>query len=272
MKKCFNFLFLFFPFTIAAQNNCVVNNQSFQSDEQLFYKIYYNWGAIWLETGEANFTATLIDLNNTKVYHFVGFGATFPKYDWFFKVRDKYESYADTLTLKPLRFIREVNEGSYFAHDDYVFNSKKSKIYTAELRNKKSLKLDSMKLQACTNDVLTAISYARCLDFSLYKPNDTIPITFVLDGKTYPSYMRYVGKEIIKTELFGTIRCIKFCPKLIDGTIFKSGEAMTVWATDDKNKIPVYVETSITVGSIKVKLIKFSGLRNKIDCVIPIKK
>jgi hypothetical protein len=269
MMKKIKYILLFLPFTIAAQNNCKVNNQSFQSNEQLTYTIYYNWGVIWLETGEVNFTTTLVDLNDIKVFHFIGSGATYPKYDWFFKVRDKYESYADTSTLKPLRFIREVNEGSNFAHDDYVFNSKKNKIYTAELRNKKPLKLDSMQLQACTNDVLTAIAYARCLDFSLYKPNDTIPITFVLDGKTYPSYMRYVGKEIINTELFGRIRCIKFCPKLIDGTIFKAGEAMTVWATDDKNKIPVYIEASITVGYIKVKLIKHSGLRNKIDCFVP---
>ena len=134
------------------------------------------------------------------------------------------------------------------------------------MRNKKPLKLDSIKLRSCTNDVLTAIYYSRCLNFSLYKPNDTIPITFVLDGTIYPSYIRYKGKEVINTELLGSVRCIKFSPKLLEGTIFKGGEGMTVWATDDENKIPIYVETPIIVGYIKVKLIQYSGLRNKIDC------
>lgn len=269
MKKCLGFLLLFFSLLSAAQNTCTVNNQAFQSGEYLSYRIDYNWGAVWLETGEVSFTTTLIDLNNTKVFHFIGDGKTYKKYDWFFKVRDKYESYADTLTLKPLRFTRNVNEGRNSAQDDYVFNFKKNKIYTFEARNKKPVKLDSIKLKSCTNDVLTAIFYSRCLDFSLYKSGDTIPITFVLDGKIYPSYMRYIGKEIINTELFGPIRCIKFCPKLLEGTIFRSGEEMTVWATDDENKIPVYVKTPITVGYIKVHLIKYSGLRNKINCLVP---
>ena len=269
MKKCLGFLFLFCPLLLAAQNTCVVNNQAFQSGELLTYRIDYNWGAVWLETGEVSFNTTLIDLNNTKIFHFIGAGTTYKKYDWFFKVRDRYESYADTLTLKPLRFIRDVSEGRNSAKDDYVFNSRKGKIYTAEERNKKPVKLDSIKLRSCTNDVLTAIFYARCLDFSLYKAGDTIPITFVLDGKIYPSYMRYIGKEVINTELFGMVRCIKFCPKLLEGTIFKAGEEMTVWATDDENKIPIYVKTPITVGFIKVYLIKYSGLRNKMNCIIP---
>jgi hypothetical protein len=269
MKKYVYSLCLFLHFPLVAQDKCPVKNQSFQPNELLTYEIFYNWGAIWMETGEVSFKTTLIDLNNTKVYHFSGNGFTYRKFDWFYKVRDQYESFADTLSLKPLRFVREVNEGNSFAHDDYVFNTSKGTIYTAEIRNKKKLKLDSLKLKSCTNDVLTAIYYSRCLDFSLYKPNDTIPITFVLDGIIYPSYMRYKGKEIINTEILGPVRCIKFSPKLLEGTIFKSGEGMTVWATDDENKIPIHVETPITVGSIKVKLIKYSGLRNKIDCRVP---
>ncbi len=269
MKNYLSYLLLLLPIVSGAQNSCTVNNTSFQSGEYLSYRIDYNWGAVWLETGEVSFTTTLIDLNNTKVFHFIGAGTTYKKYDWFFKVRDRYESYADTLTLKPLRFIRDVNEGRNFAKDDYVFNPRKGKIYTSEERNKKSVKLDSIKLKPCTNDVLTAIFYARCLDFSLYKSGDTIPITFVLDGKIYPSYMRYIGKEVINTELFGPVRCIKFCPKLLEGTIFRAGEEMTVWATDDENKIPVYVKTPITVGYIKVQLIKYSGLRHKINCIVP---
>ena len=268
MRKGLYLLCLLLPFSINAQKNYSFSNKSFQPNEQLTYEIFYNWGVIWMKTGEVTFKTSLIDLNNTKVYHFSGSGFTYNKYDWFYKVRDKYESFTDTLTLKPLRFIRDVNEGSSFAHDDYVFNITKGQIYTSELRNKKPLKLDSIRLKSSTNDVLTAIYYSRCLDFSQYKPNDTIPITFVLDGIIYPSYMRYKGKEVINTELFGPVRCIKFSPKLLAGTIFKSGEGMTVWATDDQNKIPIYVETPITVGYIKVKLIQYSGLRNKIDCLV----
>ncbi|MCE9539003.1 MAG: DUF3108 domain-containing protein [Bacteroidetes bacterium] len=265
----FCLLLLLLPFIVSAQKKCTVTNQTFQSGEYLNYVINYNWGAIWLTTGEVGFSATTKDLNGRKVYHFMGIGGTYQKYDWFFKVRDKYESYADTTTLRPIRFIREVNEGSNYAKDDYVFSNLKNKIYSSSQRNKKNVKQDSITINSCTNDVLTAIYYARCLDFSSYKPNDTIPITFVLDAEVYFSYIIYLGKEVINSELLGNVRCIKFSPKLIKGTIFKEGAGMTVWVTDDMNKIPVYVETPIIVGTIKVNLNKYSGLRNKIECIVP---
>jgi hypothetical protein len=37
---------------------------------------------------------------------------------------------------------------------------------------------------------------------------------------------------------------------------------MIVWVTNDQNKIPLYIETPIVVGTIKVKLISYKGLRN----------
>jgi len=36
--------------------------------------------------------------------------------------------------------------------------------------------------------------------------------------------------------------------------IFKEGDEMTVWVSDDKNRIPLLVETPILVGSIKAKV------------------
>ena len=262
-------LLFFVQFGAAAQKHCSVGNKSFKPGEICNYKIFYNWGAIWMEAGEASFGVSLSNLNGRSVYHFIGIGTTYPKYDWFHKVRDKYESYADTSTLKPLRFVRDVKEGSTYIYDDYVFNQRKNKVYTSTIKNKKPAKMDSINITSCTNDVMTAIFYARCLDFSKYKPRDTIPITFVLDGELFPSYIRYLGKETIKSELLGNVRCIKFSPKLVEGTIFKGGEGMVVWVTDDENKIPVYVETPILVGTIKVRLFKFSGLKNQMDCIIP---
>lgn len=265
----YSILFFLFPFFANGQNKCPINNQTFQDGEQLKYVINYNWGAIWMTTGEVTFSAALTDLNGKKVYHFTGLGGTYPKYDWFYKVRDKYESYADSATLKPIRFLREVYEGNNFAKDDYVFSWQKNKIYTAEQRNKKPGKFDSLAITACTNDVITAVFYARCMDFSNHNPNDTIPIVFILDGEIFNSYIRYLGKEVIYSKLLGNVRCIKFRPKLIEGTIFKGGEGMTVWVTDDKNKIPVYVETPIIVGTIKVDLNDYKGLRNPINCFAP---
>ncbi|HPI54618.1 MAG TPA: DUF3108 domain-containing protein, partial [Chitinophagaceae bacterium] len=76
-----------------------------------------------------------------------------------------------------------------------------------------------------------------------------------LDDEVFPVHIRYLGKQQITTK-FGTFRTIKFKPKLIQGTLFKGGEQMTVYVTDDDNKIPVLIETPILVGTIKVELDK----------------
>jgi hypothetical protein len=268
MKKTILFLLLLPALFSGAQTSCPFSNSAFRDSEVFSYKIYYNWGAIWMAAGEASFSAVKTVLGGQPAYHFTGLGSTYPKYDWFYKVNDRYESYADTLTLKPLRFRRDAREGGNFTYDDYVFNHRKKKVYTASRRNSKPTQLDSIAITSCTNDVLTAIYYVRCIDFSSYKINDTIPVTFVLDGKVYPSYVRYLGTEVIHSELLGDVRCIKFRPKLIAGTLFKGGEGMTVWVTDDQNRMPVYVETPILVGTIKVQLLKYSGLRSRLDCLV----
>ena len=221
-----------------------------------------------MPAGEASFSVAAVKLNNRSVFHFYTVGGTYTKYDWFYKVRDKFESYADTASLSPLRFIRDVQEGRTRIYEDYVFNHQRNKVYSSSINNKNPARIDSVNISACTTDLVTAIYHSRSLDFSKYKLRDTIPITFVLDGKVFPTYLRYLGKEVIYDENLGKVRCIKFSPKLLAGTIFKGGEGMTVWITDDENKIPVRVETPIVIGSIKVFLIKHSGLRNKMDCLV----
>ena len=91
-----------------------------------------------------------------------------------------------------------------------------------------------------------------------------MPITIFLDNKIYYRKIVYAGKETIKTDL-GTFKCIKFKPTLIPGTIFKEGDAMTVWVTDDDNRAPVQVFTPISVGSVKVYLKKATGLAHPLS-------
>ena len=85
----------------------------------------------------------------------------------------------------------------------------------------------------------------------------------IIDGKIYPLYIRYLGKENIRThDGKQQYKCIKFSVLLVEGTIFKGGEDMNIWVTDDENKIPVLVESKILVGSVKAYLNTTQGLRN----------
>src|SRR6185503_16637636 len=94
-------------------NECILPNTAFGHGEKITYKVIYNWNSLWLNAGEASFAVNDGVFGSSKVYHVVGEGVSYKSYDWFFKVRDTYESYIDQQTMQPLKFIRNVNEGGY---------------------------------------------------------------------------------------------------------------------------------------------------------------
>ncbi len=231
---------------------CGIRNTAFESGEKLTFKVYYNMGRIWVGAGEAMFSTTMTKLNGKSVYHIVGDGKTYKSYDWFFKVRDRYESYLDAATMLPVKFVRNVNEGGF-----KIFNS-----VTFDQQNHRAISANGVyNVPKCIQDVLSSIYYARNIDYNKYQPGDKIPFSMFLDDQIYNLYIRYLGKEKINTR-YGTFNTIKFSPLLIEGTIFEGGEKMTVWVSDDANHVPVRIDSPIVVGSIKVDLIGYENLRH----------
>jgi hypothetical protein len=49
--------------------------------------------------------------------------------------------------------------------------------------------------------------------------------------------------------------------------VFKDAEDMTIWVSDDKNKIPIRVESAIQVGSVKVDITAYENLLNPFDAL-----
>ena len=88
-----------------------------------------------------------------------------------------------------------------------------------------------------------------------------------LDTQVYDMYMRFVGRETIKTK-FGKFKTLKIMPLLLKGSIFEGGEKMTVWVTDDDNHIPVRIESPLVVGKIKVDMMSYENLRHPLKSLI----
>ena len=116
-------------------------------------------------------------------------------------------------------------------------------------------------------DVLSSIYYARNIDFSKYKSGDKIPFSMFLDDESHNLYIRYIGKEVIKTR-YGKFHAIKFKPMLVKGTVFEGGEMMSVWVSDDPNHIPLRIESPISVGSVKVDMMGYRNLRYPLQSMI----
>lgn len=236
----------------AGDDFCGLRNNAFQQGESISYTIYYSVIGIYINAGAATFSVNAEKLNNKPVYHVIGSGTSNSRYDWIFKVRDQYESYIDTNTLQPLKFIRNVDEGGYKINENITFNKDQNTATSSK---------GVVKIPACVQDVLSAIYYARNIDYSKYNPDEKIPFSMFLDNEVYSLYIKYLGKEQIKTK-YGTFKAIKFSPLLVKGTIFSGGEKMTVWVTDDANHIPVRIESPISVGSVKVDMMGYKNLRH----------
>ncbi|MBN2347424.1 MAG: DUF3108 domain-containing protein [Bacteroidales bacterium] len=252
---------LFDPVNAQEKINMQGNNKVFQPGEQITYVVSYNWFILWTEVGEVHFEVKNKELLGKPVYHITGYGATYKSWDWFYKVRDKYESFVDPVTLQPYIFDRDIQEGNYSFRLHYIFNHKDTTVYSTYVRNDKKIEYDTIKSEPSAFDVLTTLYYARNINFSKFKINDTIPVTVFLDREVYHLYFRYLGTEQIKLKRHEVYNCIKFSVLLVEGTLFKGGEDMMVWVTNDKNRIPVYLESPILVGSVQVRLKSYSGLK-----------
>ncbi len=267
--KCFvTLLITVFYTTPDLEGQCFSNNFAFQAGEKITYNVAYNWHFIWINAGQVEFEVKNADFMGRDVYHFKARGTTFRAYDWFFKVRDNFDAYIDMKSLRPLWFERNTYEGGYEVHNQYIFDHTNRKVFSFTENSDKPFSMDTLILPACTFDVISLSYYARNLDFSNLEVNDTIPVTAIIDNEFFDLYIRYLGKEVIETKDGSRYKCIKFSALLVEGTIFKGGEDLYVWVTDDKNRIPVLVDAKILVGSVKALLVNTRGLRNKMTAKI----
>jgi Protein of unknown function (DUF3108) len=228
-----------------------MNNQAFKSGESVQYRIHYgmiNAGIATLSVEESPYK-----FNGREAYHVVGKGQSLGSFDWFFKVRDHYESYIDKQGLFPYRFIRNCDEGGYKINQDYTFHPEK--------RAYKDAKGIGYMTPDFVQDMVSSYYYARAIDYSHAKKGDIFTIMTVVDDEVYPLKMKYLGKEQIKVDI-GTFNCLKFAPVIQKGRVFKKEDDLSVWITDDGNHLPILVKAKIMVGSIKMELTQYSGISN----------
>jgi len=256
MKKFSGAAIILFALSMISFNTsqgdfCGIRNFAYKDGEMVTFKVFYSTLGAYIGAGEATFTTTLERYNGKTVYHHVGEGKTYSFFDNFFKVRDRYESYVDTANLLPYKFIRNIEEDSYKKYNNVTFNQQAN---TAVSTN------GVFKIGDCMQDVMSMVYYARNIDFAKYKVGDKIPFDMFLDDEIFHLYIRYMGKEKVKTR-YGRFNAIKIKPLLVKGTIFNDGENMSAWISDDPNHIILRVESPISVGSIKVDMMSYKNLR-----------
>jgi hypothetical protein len=246
-------LFLFIGFGISIQVGKA--QDAFKDGEWLSFKIKYGW----FNASSASLSINSDTLDGKNVYHIIGYGKSTGLLDVFFKVRDRYETYIDTGEVLPYKFIRDTNEGGYTKDKVIRFNHINN---IATVSDKKHDTVHKHSFMKNSQDMISSLYYLRNkVDGDNLKKGDEIQLNMFFDEENFDFKIKYLGKEVIETK-FGDVRCLVFKPYVKSGRVFKEQESVTVWISDDKNKIPIQIEAELAVGSLVAKLDNFKGLKN----------
>ncbi len=249
--------------TQAPANNenvepCFIENQTFLPGEKLTYKLYYNWGVIWLPAGEANFEVK----QENGQYHFSAVGKTYSSYEWFFKVRDYYDTYVDENTLLPTVSIRDVHEGGYKLYDKVEFDQENGIATSHRGDYAHDARPTAYGVSSCMHDILSILYFTRNVNFTEMSTGSTFPISIFMDKEEWPLSVKYNGAvDNKKIKGLGKFNTLKFSPGVIAGTVFKEDTQMDVYVSNDNNRIPLLIESPVSVGSVKAVLKNYSGLK-----------
>lgn len=247
MKNIYYIISLLSIATLSLSSQAHENN--FIEGERLKYIIYYGI----IDGGVIDAELNKLVNENGDVFHGKMLARSIGLTDKLFKIRDEYQGYFNPQTLLPYKAIRDINEGRYKKYHVDLFNHKAGKVTT--------LKGEVFDINNETRDMVSVFFYIRNIDYSEFKKGDIIKITTFFDDEIFPFDISFQGRETIKTRA-GTYNCIKLVPFVEPGRIFNKEDDMTIWLSDDGNRVPIRVRFNLKVGSLKCDLVEFSGLKN----------
>jgi hypothetical protein len=261
MRRFLTIFVLFSSIAAFGQTYRSITNTAFVRGEKFTFRVAFNSALTGSITGGKATLEVKADnkiINNRSTYYVVGEGKTTGFIELFYKIHDRFESYFDQDALISWQFNRRTRENNY-SKDDLV---------TFRQNDRLAVSLTKIvKVPANVQDILSAFYFARTLNISGLKPGGTIEVPFFLDDTVYHSKVIFKGREIVKTKL-GKFRCIAFQPMVATGYAFDDPYPITLWLTDDANRMPVLIESEQAVGRARVELISYSGLANPVTALV----
>lgn len=270
-------------FAMRTQEDSVKNNTScvpikdiskhgvaFQAGERMEFTMHYKWGIIDSDIGTATVVLDTVWLNGEKAFLCSAQGQTTRLYDFFFKVREDFKSWFTVDGLRPLKFTRDTFEGKYVAKNTYIYdwNAAEPHIIADVYSSSSGQRYPELPLTPCTYDLPALFFFARNIDLDNIEIGRRYPMTFAIDDDIFNVYFIFYGPETIKVKDLGTVKTIRFAAKLLAGEVFTGEEDMMIWISDDENRVPIYFEAPILVGTASGRMKGWSGLKYPFSALV----
>lgn len=244
------------PDTFAI--SCESDDAVFSHGEELKYVAYYKLGFVWFRIGEVTFSVK----ENNYSYILTAKGFSYPKYSWMFPVDDYYQTILSKKTLKPMSSIRDIHEGGYDLYEHVEYDWGRNRAIVTSGKSKENTSTNVVDIQSCARDLLSLPYYLRVQDYTGLSIGEFIPFHVFLNRKNYKLALRYEVDEVMDFKKSGVFKTHKYTAHTIPGTTFgDDGSVMTAYISADANKVPLYIESDVYVGSVKLILEETSNLK-----------
>lgn len=247
-------------FEVASKTKDSPQVFAFQKGEWLKFKMSYS---NFLNAGFSTMEVRETTNNQKPAFHILGKGTSTGIVSLFFNVKDDYQTYMYKESLLPYRFIRKIDEGGYTKDEEILFNHDKNE---ATVKNHKRNTVNKHPIGDDIQDLLSSLYFLRNQNLTNLKTGDKIELKMFLDQETTNFKLHFLGKEVVKTK-FGKVKALKFKPMVQAGRVFKEQESLTIWISDDENKIPLLIKASLAVGSLRADLDQYKGLAHPFNII-----
>lgn len=261
MKYCL-FLILFFVYLQdgLAQELPQLPDKKIQPGELLTYKVTY--GIFTVGEAKIETNSTIHFLNNTPCYKIDITGKTTGALGLVAKVDDKWGAYLNTRNLLPVKSYRIVRENNYKRDEMSFFDhtNKQVRYHRYNYNTKSFNEAEHLSFQQTVRDLIGGYHYLRQIDYTHLQAGDTIHMFGFFENEFYNFDILYKGKEVIKTQ-FGKVPALKLVPVMPNNKVFDGENSITLWISDDANRIPLKAEANMFVGKAGCEIIAHENLK-----------
>lgn len=252
-----SFLLLFLSLdTREESQHRVVKNTSFRQGEVIRYKAHY--GFVNAAEGEMVISDKLYEVNGRKCYKIDVYGRSIGMFDLFLRIRDNWGTYLDSASIYSQKFYRKIEEGKYRKHEIVTFDQKDNIASVKTFDNGKQdwRPIEKFDVPENVQDIVSGYYYLRTLNFDTLNIGDVIKIDAFFDDEVYDFKIRYIGKELLKTNL-GKINSVVLSPIMPENSLFDGKNSIKVWISDDRNKVPLKIKAAMFVGAVEIDIVEY---------------
>ena len=137
----------------------------------------------------------------------------------------------------------------------------------AIVTNNKYNRVNQEPIPEKVQDMVSSFYYLRNhLDTKNIKQGDVFDMNMFFDRGNYKFRLKLLGRDTLKTT-FGNVPTMIFRPYVESGRVFEEEESLTVWVTDDANKMPIVIKADLVIGSLKATLTAYKGLAHQFKII-----